>query len=146
MEKKLLKTNTIKDLYLLADILRSGVLQNDLKQVSQLLETVMDKCKRLLFDGDETDVIFAQFVINGYLGRTIKNTDFKRETIVNTILFKQSKDRLVTVLAKIIYYKTGAYEREFANYQVDKILHNQEMDIMKEYEKYKNMTQYKSEG
>lgn len=120
-----------------AALLKNGVLQNDLKDIIPKLNEILNKCYSFSND-NQVDKIFKTYIINESVNNQSKiYINCRKDIIINVIVFKQSTDVDITILAKVLYRKYGKFYKEWLDWQIDKFLTKSNVDIKQEYINYR---------
>lgn len=131
-----------------AELIHSGAFKYDLRSMFNDLESIREEC--LIQCDDLTEYIFRDFIYNGKIEYSLESYvrahnanvryDAARNFIVETLVFKQSQNQDINILAKLTYRRYGKDYKCFLDWQLEKLAAGKEIDILEEFTAYKNST------
>lgn len=124
------------DYNLLSNLLKTSILSENLDNIESVLKYLQDVCNQLIKSGNETDFIFAKYLLTGNVKNFNKETQYKYSSadLRETIVYKQSQNKIISILAKQLYSKPENRHTAFLLYQIEKFLRGENLTNLKELE------------
>ena len=117
------------------------ILEQDYSVIIPRLNNILMKCYGI--NENIIEEIFCKYIINKTATEVFYKSSVrfhKADDIIDLIVFKQSQDMDINLLAKVKCYKYGKVSdgrKKFLKWQIDKLILNNKFDMLNEYRKYK---------
>lgn len=123
-----------EDYKILVEILHSGILQCNLWRMFDFVKDIQNECCKP--QEDIVESIFRQYIREGNFYNIKIKYKKKNSDIRDIIVYRQSKNYNINIIAKMMYRKYGKEKADFLDWQITKLLHEKEIDMANEYKMY----------
>lgn len=120
------------------------IIEFDYSGIFDRLKSILNKCSS--YDGDNyIEIIFRQYICSKTASDTFHSIKHHRniqkaDDVTQVIIFKQSSDADINILAKVKCLRYGGISggrKDFLEWQINKLLLSENFDILEEYKYYK---------
>lgn len=119
----------------------SDIIEEDYSKIVDKLSAILYKCKN--YDGENyIEIIFRQYILMKtatevfqYIRRP--SIVRKADDITQIIVYKQSSDADINILAKVKCLEFGSGYKDFLRWQICRLFIDKEIDLLNEYKSYK---------
>lgn len=117
------------------------ILEQDYSTILSRLNNILMRCYEP--NKNIVEEIFCKYIINKTATEVLHKSSTKfhsADGIIDVIIFKQSQDVDINLLAKVKCYRYGKISdgrKKFLKWQIDKLILNNGFDMLEEYRNYK---------
>lgn len=118
------------------------ILEQDYSKILPKLNDMLGRCYQDKYN-NIIEEIFCKYITNHTatdVFHKVSKSFFSVDDITKIIIFKQSADSEINLLAKVKCYKYGKlgdWRKDFLKWQIDKLILNDKIDMEEEYKNYK---------